>query len=147
MGESVDKYVSLLKSHDLKVTHQRLRILEYINHHYNHPTAETIYSALKADHPSLSRTTVYNTLEILSDAGIIHRLTISPTEHRYDMSETMHHHFICKKCHTIYDVDFSCPHIDVLKQKAKEQGHEIHEIQGIFKGRCRDCIEKEKGSS
>ena len=141
----MEKYVDLLKSHGLKVTHQRLRILEYVDHYCDHPTADTIYTALKDDHPSLSRTTVYNTLEILSEAGIINQLTISPTEHRYDMSEEMHHHFICKKCHTVYDIEFSCPYTDEIKKKAEKQGHQINEIQGIFKGICRDCIKKTVG--
>jgi Fe2+ or Zn2+ uptake regulation protein len=147
MGESVDKYVALLKSHHLKVTYQRLRILEYIDHHRNHPTADTIYTVLRKDNPSLSRTTVYNTLDILTDAGIVHRLTICPTEHRYDITQEMHHHFICKECHRIYDIDFSCPNVASIKEKAFAQGHEIQEIEGIVKGLCHDCRQKKNGGS
>ena len=143
----MDKYVNLLKTHDLKVTHQRLSILEYIDNHRIHPTADTIYTILKKNNPSLSRTTVYNTLEILSDTGIIQQLTICPTECRYDMSSEMHHHFICKKCHTVYDIEFSCPNVKTLKEKASDQGHQIQEIHGYFKGLCNKCIQKRKEES
>ena len=62
-----EKYVKILKDHAIKITSQRLEILKYLDEHHTHPNVEEIYSELKKKHPSLSRTTVYNSLEILKE--------------------------------------------------------------------------------
>jgi Fe2+ or Zn2+ uptake regulation protein len=140
----LDEYVDLLKTNDLKITHHRLAILKYLDDHRTHPTAEEIYQHLKKTNPGLSRTTIYNNLETLSDSHIIKRLTICPTEHRYDFNVSMHHHFICKECGDIIDVDFQCPTISSIKKHVADQGHRIEEVHGYFKGICKDCLEKKR---
>jgi len=105
-----EKYVDLLKKKSIKITPQRLEILKYLDNNRNHPTAYQIYTDLKKNNPSLSKTTVYN-----------------------------YHHFMCKKCGRIIDIDIACPNI----RKTLEQGHKIEEVHGYFKGKCRECIEKE----
>ncbi len=141
-------YVDLLKEKNLKITHHRLEILSYLDSHKTHPTAEEIYQHLKKTNPGLSRTTIYNNLETLSDSHIIQRLTICPTEHRYDFNNSMHHHFICKECGAIYDVDFECPIVSKIKKYVTSQGHQIDEVQGYFKGICKKCNqEHEEGNN
>ena len=137
-------YVNLLKEKNLKITHHRLEILSYLDSHKTHPTAEEIYKHLKKKNPGLSRTTVYNNLDTLSESHIIQKLTICPTEHRYDFFDGMHHHFICKKCGDIYDVNYECPSASKIRKHVTEQGHVIDEVHGYFKGTCKTCIEKEK---
>jgi Fe2+ or Zn2+ uptake regulation protein len=138
----LDDYVDLLKTNELKITHHRLAILKYLDNHRTHPTAEEIYQHLKKTNPGLSRTTVYNNLETLSDSHIIQRLTICPTEHRYDFNNSMHHHFICTECGSIIDIDFECPTVSKIKKHVTEQGHQIEEVHGYFKGICKTCLEK-----
>lgn len=138
----LDDYVDLLKTNDLKITHHRLAILKYLDNHRTHPTAEEIYQNLKKTNPGLSRTTVYNNLETLSDSHIIQRLTICPTEHRYDFNNSMHHHFICTECGSIIDIDFECPTVSKIKKHVTEKGHQIEEVHGYFKGICKTCLEK-----
>lgn len=141
----MENYVDLLKANDLKITHHRLAILKYLNIHRNHPTAEEIYQNLKKTNPGLSRTTIYNNLETLSDSHLIQRLTICPTEHRYDFNSSMHHHFICKQCGAIIDIDFQCPTVSSIKKHVTNKGHQIEEVHGYFKGICKDCLEKKRG--
>lgn len=138
----VEIYVNILKKNNLKITHQRLEILKYLDLNLNHPTAEEIYTYLKKTNPGLSRTTVYNTLEKLSDVNIIQRLTICATEHRYDFNMDFHHHFICKNCGKIHDIDFQCPKITEIKKHVTSQGHQVDEVHGYFKGICKDCLQK-----
>ena len=135
-----NKYVGLLKENSIKITPQRLEILKYLNDYRIHPTADQIYSDLKEKTPSLSKTTVYNSLELFKEHGIIHTLTISGSEIRYDFNCTMHHHFLCKKCGRIIDLNISCPHI----KKIREEGYQIDEAHGYFKGICKECLQKEK---
>ena len=73
----MEKYILLLKKNNLKVTPQRLEIMRYLDEHRTHPDADRIYSDLKKDNPSLSRTTVYNALDTLGKANILHTLTYS----------------------------------------------------------------------
>ena len=136
----MNKYIPLLKDLNLKVTHQRLAILKYLDENNTHPTAEEIYSKLKQKNPSLSKTTVYNSLEILQKYGVIQSLTISGSEHRYDFKEEMHHHFLCRECGNIIDIHISCPNIE----KVKQFGHEIEEVHGYFKGICKLCSDNRR---
>lgn len=134
----LEKYVKILKGKNLKVTPQRLIVLKYLGEHYTHPTTEKIYSDLKSNNPSLSKTTVYNSLETLEKHGIIQSLTISGSELRYDFKHGMHHHFLCKKCGNIVDIDIECPNIE----RMSSYGHKVEEIHGYIKGMCRNCLKK-----
>jgi Fur family peroxide stress response transcriptional regulator len=100
-----------LKSLGLKATPQRLAILDFLDGNTSHPTAEDVYQALKPCYPSLSLTTVYNTLEVLQKAGKVVELTISPFRRHYDPDIVFHHHFFCRSCQRITDLtgDFSNP--------------------------------------
>lgn len=139
----MNRYAEILKKNNIKITPQRLIVLKYLDKHSTHPTADQIYKDLKSDNPSLSKTTVYNSLCTLENHGIIQSLTISGSELRYDLSEKMHHHFLCKKCGRIIDIDIECPNIE----KMKEYGHKIEEVHGYIKGICKECLEKESKKS
>ena len=108
-----------------------------------HPTAHEIYQGLKKRNPSLSKTTVYNSIEALKKYDIIHELTIDGTEKRYDIIHEPHHHFLCTQCGKIIDIEIACPNID----KVIKDGYHIKEVHGYFKGICKACWEKNKGDS
>jgi len=131
----VEEYLKLLKEHKIKVTPQRLEILRYLDENEGHPTAESIYCDLKSHNPSLSKTTVYNTLEILKENGLVHVLTISETELRYDRIIRQHHHFMCRKCGSIINIEIECPHFN----KIMKGGNKVEEVHGYFKGVCENC--------
>ncbi len=133
-------YIKLLKKHNLKITPQRLAILQYLDTHHTHPTVDEIYNTLKKTNPSLSKTTVYNALEILNTHHIIHALHITGHERRYDLRKDIHHHFLCRVCGNIQDLDINCPNI----KKIQEQGYNIEEVHGYFKGICSDCQKREE---
>jgi Fe2+ or Zn2+ uptake regulation protein len=135
-----EKYVRLLRDNSIKVTPQRLEILRYLDENRMHPTVDQIYSNLKRKNPSLSKTTVYNSLEILRKCVIIQSLTISGSELRYDFKQKMHHHFLCKKCGNIIDIDIECPNIG----KILESGLKVEEVHGYFKGICDKCVKRRK---
>jgi len=133
-----EKYVNQLKKNNLKVTPQRLEILKYLDEHRTHPTVDEIYNKLKKNNPSLSKTTVYNSVEILDEHGLIQSITITGNEVRYDFKQEMHHHFLCKQCGEIIDIDVACPRLG----KMLECGHEVQEVHGYFKGICKKCLKK-----
>ena len=65
--------------------------------------------------------------------------SISRSELRYDFKHGMHHHFLCKKCGRITDIDVECPNLG----KMLECGHNVEEVHGYFKGICKKCMKKE----
>jgi len=135
-----EKYLKLLKDRNIKITSQRLEILKYLDQHDTHPTVEQIYTELKKKQPSLSKTTVYNSLEILKQNNIITSLTISGSEHHYDLNHGLHHHFLCTHCGAIFDIAIECPNIHKLTQ----DGHQVNEVHGYFKGLCKTCAKKQQ---
>ena len=137
----LEKYVTILKQNQLKITPQRLAIMKYLDENRTHPTADKIYTDLKEKNPALSKTTVYNSVETLKEHGIIQSLTISGSESRYDFKNNMHHHFLCKKCGNIIDIDVECTFLNEFLHGK----HRVDEVQGYFKGTCEDCLKKGSG--
>jgi Fe2+ or Zn2+ uptake regulation protein len=139
--DAMQKYVDVLKRQGLKVTAPRLEIMRYLDTNKVHPTADRIYSDLKKKNPSLSRTTVYNTLETLKRHGVVDILYITPSEMRYDCRCEMHHHFLCRGCGSIFDIDVKCRFLD----RMLNDEHMVEEVHGYFKGLCNKCLKKGKG--
>ncbi|MHB9155140.1 MAG: Fur family transcriptional regulator [Endomicrobiales bacterium] len=133
-----------LSSRGVKPTYPRLKILQYLCEAGNHPTADMIYRGIVKEIPTMSKTTVYNTLNTFQEKGIVKAVNITGTEVRFDASTGSHHHFLCEHCGQILDIKLVCPNI------AREEinGHLIKELQGYFKGICAPCRGKgkEKGT-
>lgn len=138
MITNTKKPKEVLQSKGLKPTFQRLKILEYLQEHSNHPTVEMIYEDLIPEIPTISRTTIYNTLNSLLEKGVIRAITITGTEARYGYESFPHHHFLCKRCGKVIDVNIGCPYL----QKKQISGHRIEELHGYFKGICKECLRK-----
>jgi len=125
-----------LKGKNIRLSHQRLKILEYLTQNYNHPTADQIYNGLHDDVPTLSKTTVYNTLNSLTDAGLIRVINIDDNEAHYDINTDNHGHFKCEKCKKIYDF-----HIDIGSLEIHGlDGFQINDRNVYFKGICPKCL-------
>lgn len=92
------------KNIGLKLTPQRLAILNYLDGNKDHPSAEDIYKAVSKRFPTMSFATVYNTLETLRQRGGLLELTIDPDKKRFDPNTEPHHHLICVKCKKIVDI-------------------------------------------
>lgn len=88
----------------LKLTPQRIAILDYLEGNKEHPSAEEIYKAVAKKFPTMSFATVYNTLETLRQKGGVQELTIDPVKKRFDPDTEPHHHLICLWCKKIVDI-------------------------------------------
>ena len=132
-GIKVDK---ILKDNNIKPSYQRARILQYLLEHKNHPTVDKIHKSLVNEIPTLSKTTVYNTLNLFLKNNVAQAVVIEENECRYDANISTHGHFKCKDCGEIYDF-----HIDVERDNLKElDGFKIEEKHIYFKGICKHCI-------
>jgi len=135
----MDAYNKLI-SCDIKPSVQRIAIMSYLLTHRTHPSADVVYSDLNATMPTLSKTTVYNTLKILARHGAALMLTIDETNVCFDGDTSPHSHFLCKNCSKIYDLPMPSSVKDVMQMEA--DGHMITEIHYYYKGICNNCLNK-----
>lgn len=96
----------------LRVTPQRMRVLEAIYHLDKHPTAENILASIHKIDPNIASGTVYKVLETLVDNDIINKVKTEKDAMRYDAKLENHHHLYCKKCD--YIEDFASEKLDQL---------------------------------
>lgn len=100
---------SILKDHGIRPSLQRVCVYQYLRSVKTHPTVDEIYMALLPKNPSLSRTTVYNTLELLLANDLAISLDFGDGFLRYDADCTPHCHFKCKGCGKVFDVFVAPP--------------------------------------
>ena len=101
---SPERIRQILIDKGLKVTPQRVVIADMLIHTDSHPSADDVYEAVKDRLPGISLATVYNTLNTLSDSGVICAIATEPGKTRYDANMHAHHHFVDTKTGRIIDV-------------------------------------------
>ncbi|MCF6459558.1 Fur family transcriptional regulator [Clostridium sp. Cult3] len=92
-----------LKQHDIKPSTIRIKTLEYLLDNRIHPTVDDIYRNLFDDIPTLSRTSVYNTMDLFLEKGIVKTVFLCEKELRFDIDTNYHGHFKCERCGKVYD--------------------------------------------
>ena len=121
---------------NIKPSCQRIKILEYLITHENHPTVDMIYSELVKEMPTLSKTTVYNTLNSFIKEDIVRVITIEEGETRYDADIKNHGHFKCTECGTIHDFKIN----EVGIEKEGLECFKIAEKNFYYLGLCKSCL-------
>lgn len=127
-----------LIAYNIKPSVQRIAIMEYILTHRTHPSADEVYSNLSSSMPTLSRTTVYNTLKLFAENGAALLLTIDEKNICFDGDTSPHSHFLCKKCGTIYDLPLISPERKVMETDV--DGYLITQLHYYYKGVCKKCL-------
>jgi Fur family peroxide stress response transcriptional regulator len=128
------------KDMSLKLTPQRLAILEYLEGNKDHPSASDIYHAVSEKFPTMSFATVYNTLKALKGKETIKELTIDPEKKRFDPNMIRHHHLICTKCTTIIDINME---FEFELSDSQKHGFQITGNHIDFYGVCPSCAKLE----
>ena len=126
----------------LKLTPQRLAILDYLDDNVNHPTAEKIYADIKKKFPTMSFATVYKTLESLKEKGCLRELTIDKERKHFDPDTARHHHLICIKCKRIVDIKKEFP---IEMPAGDNNTFEVIDTNIEFYGICPGCKGKSAG--
>jgi len=136
----IENIGEFLKERDIRPSYQRIKVYQYLIEMENHPTVDTIYKALNPEIPTLSKTTVYNTLNLFIEKGIANVLVIEENETRYDACVKLHGHFKCESCDSVYDIDID----DSLLASEELEGFQIKENHIYFKGICKTCLAMKK---
>jgi len=146
MPENQERFKMLLKQKGLKVTTQRILILETLKNRPNkHLTAEEIYECVKQENPDIGLATVYRTIQLLSELNLIDKLNLGDGYVRYeighqgnDASTHHHHHLICLDCgHVFTFQDDMLETLETRIQDSMEFKVVDHEVK--LYGYCKDC--------
>lgn len=146
MHENHDKFKDLLKANGLKVTTQRVAILEVLNSRPGkHLTAEEIYDHVKVKYPEIGLATVYRTIQLLSELNLIDKLNLDDGYVRYeighldeDITSHHHHHLICLDCGDI--LAFQDDLLEALEERIKQtMGFDVVDHEVKLYGRCNNC--------
>ena len=137
----VEQFKDAAKAAGIKLTHQRIEIFREVASSLEHPSAESVHKALSPTMPTLSHDTVYRTLWLLNDLGLVSTLGPKRDSVRFDANPEPHHHYICVRCGLARDFESSeLNNLNIPETVAgfgsiKATHVEVH-------GVCRDCMDK-----
>jgi Fur family ferric uptake transcriptional regulator len=139
---STSDYAEQLRAAELRVTRPRVAVMDAV-HANPHADTETIFSAVRADLPEVSRQAVYDVLNALSAVGLVRRIQPSGSVARYESRVAdNHHHVVCRSCGVIADVDCAvgeAPCLTAADDDGSLAGFAIDEAEVIYWGLCPDC--------
>jgi Fur family transcriptional regulator, peroxide stress response regulator len=129
------EYKKQLEEKGIRATQQRLAVYDYLKNHKNHPTVETIYNTLHPQMPTLSKTTLYNTLKLLTEKKLALSLTIDSEEVRFDGDISDHGHCKCRKCGEVFDFALSEESPGTIPEGFSSENTHVY-VWGI----CKECL-------
>ncbi|GAA2392456.1 MULTISPECIES: Fur family transcriptional regulator [Mycobacteriales] len=128
----------MLRSAALRVTRPRLAVLDVV-HEHPHVDTDTVYGAVRATLPDVSRQAVYDVLRALTIAGLVRRIQPSGSVSRYESRiGDNHHHLVCRKCGAIADVECAVGEAPCLTP-SEAPGFVVDEAEVIYWGLCENC--------
>ena len=135
-----------LKEKGCKLTMQRRSVLDVLLEHSNeHLSTEEIYDIVKGNFPEIGLATVYRTVQLFEDMGIVDRLNFDDGCSRFELAseDTVHHHhhLICEECNKVFEVENDLLD-DIEKEIENKYNFKIHDHNVMFYGICKDCEEK-----
>ena len=99
-----DIFLNAIRQSGRRVTEQRRIICSYLASNRSHPTPSVVYGDLSHEHPEISRSTVYNTLNMLQELGAIVEISFGDGHTHYETNPSPHVNLVCLRCHKIVDV-------------------------------------------
>ncbi|MBQ0162822.1 MAG: transcriptional repressor [Treponema sp.] len=131
--------VTVLQNASIRPSVQRIAIYDYLCKMKNHPTADTVFQALKDDYPTLSRTTCYNTLKLFEENNVVQSIQIEDEAVRYDADISNHLHFKCTKCGSVHDIFLKDNSVSKKIESIIPSSYGITKIQTNLWGLCPKC--------
>jgi Fe2+ or Zn2+ uptake regulation protein len=126
--------LATLAAHGIQPTPQRIAVAEYVLHTADHPTADQVWMNVRGRCPTLSRATVYNTLNLFTEKGMLRAHSLKEGVAVFDPHVAPHHHFIEEETGTVIDIPWDA--VKVTGQKTL-RGLEVREYQVVLRGRKR----------
>lgn len=124
-----------LQKFAIKPSVQRSAVMDFLLKNRIHPTIEEIYLSLSPYMPTLSKTTVYNTLDLFVQKGAVRALAIDEKNARYDVDISAHAHFICRECGAVHDIFNLQPQM----YEIPDSQFTINAVEISYSGKCNCC--------
>lgn len=125
-----------LRENNISPSVIRINVYQYMFDNDEHHTVDEIYKNIIDKIPTLSKASVYNTLELFLDKGIVKQVRLDSNTSYYELKKENHSHFICEKCGEIHDIPEQTLN---LKSKGLED-FKINKVDILMKGVCKKCL-------
>ena len=136
---TADELMTMMRERGLRVTPQRMCIVDHLIENAAHPTVEALYEATRVQMPTISLKTVYQTVHDLEDLGQVRLLDVGTGQVRVDPNvEHDHHHLVCSECGRVSDVPVEFPALKLPRRY--RLGFHVDEVDVIFRGTCEACL-------
>lgn len=144
--KQIERLKEQLKLKGYKLTPQRRAVVNMvIENKGSHLTAEELYDLVKKDCPEIGLATVYRTIQLLEEIGLLSKLNLDDGCNRYELIDEdeihQHHHLICRKCGKVIEVEEDL--LEVIEKTVESKYNFMIENHSLkFIGICEDCINK-----
>jgi Fe2+ or Zn2+ uptake regulation protein len=144
---ALDRYqtgLDALRAAGLKLTPQRLAVLDCLLGDETHPTAQELHERLKRKHPTMSVATIYNTLSALDAIGYCRRIELGGSS-RFDPNVELHDHALCERCGAMRDVAADVASAESAQSRHQSlklralPGFRVSRVERIYRGLCAKC--------
>jgi len=122
---------SVLKNHRINPSAQRVAVAQYVLHTDEHPSADEVWTRVRKRFPHVSRATVYNTLNLFVEKGLLRQFVLTEGRVVFDPKADDHHHFIDEESGEIHDVPWDAVKVSNV---GKLDGFEVREYQVVMRG-------------
>jgi Fe2+ or Zn2+ uptake regulation protein len=123
---------SILKNHGINPSAQRVAVAQYVLHTDEHPSADEVWDRVRKRFPHLSRATVYNTLHLFVERGLLRQLVLTEGRVVFDPNTEEHHHFIDEDSGRIHDVPWDAVKVSNVQ---KIDGFKVRKYQVVMHGK------------
>lgn len=129
-------YTDILKEYKLKVTPQRLAIVEEL-HSHGHLNIDDLYTQLQKKFPTISLATIYKNIHAMIDKIFLSEVKLPNEKSVYELTKAQHAHIVCSNCKKIVDVNVDTSSLE--KEAEGFSSFELNEIAVVFTGICSNC--------
>ncbi len=129
-----DDVFKILSDSGIQPSAQRIAVAQYVLSTEEHPSAEQVFATVSANFPMISRATIYNTLNLFVEKGLLREMHIAPGKVVFDPNLSRHHHFIDEDSGAISDIDWHQLEVNNL---GSLKAYEINDYQVILRGRAK----------
>jgi Fur family transcriptional regulator, ferric uptake regulator len=147
MEDRIAAGVRRLRASGRRITPQRKMVLNILAEASSHLTAQDVHERAKYDDACLSLATVYRTLNILKETGVVHELHLDGEHHHYELSAKQEHsHLVCLGCGRVIEVD-SAAFCQAAKAAGEAHGFVVATAQVELAGYCEACYRRQAEAS
>jgi Fe2+ or Zn2+ uptake regulation protein len=144
--KSTDTLTTIFREQGLRVTPQRQAIFRLLEGDVSHPTVESLFDRARADMPTISLKTVYQTVHDLEEMGEVELLDIGTGSIRVDPNvEHAHQNLVCTRCGTVRDVLLDIADLRVPARYRRE--FTVEAVEVVFRGVCEECSTRRQPTS